>query len=344
MPSPGINKTSSGTWRVQVRVTGFRAKSKTFEKLADAERWRRERLSETDIGLDQDTSALGRTSVGDLIRRFIDERLPGRRGARAERHRLLAMLDTDMAQRRLGQDVAAAVKVWVAGRSKVVSGETVRREMALLGAVFTTAIKDWGVALPENPMSRVRRPPGGAARTGKLWDDKSVAALLAAADAAAPTPGTAASYVGPVFRLCLETAMRLREACLLPVECIDAAGGVAVLPANVAKTGVQRPVLLSSGALKAIADILALRGDGPGPLVPHSPDNIGREFRAVRAAAGLDEGDRLWLRDTRHTAITAAAKVFTSPLDLAQFSGHARLDQLKTYYHPAVSSLARRLG
>lgn len=79
-----------------------------------------------------------------------------------------------------------------------------RLELALPSHLFTTAIKEWGLGLPVNPVSQIRRPAPGAGRNRRL----SLAAnkrLLASVDA----------YSNPMFswivRIALETGMRLSE-------------------------------------------------------------------------------------------------------------------------------------
>src|SRR3546814_19593015 len=47
------------------------------------------------------------------------------------------------------------------------SNNTVRLELALLGHLFTIAIKEWGIGLPFNPVSNIRRPAPGAGRDRK---------------------------------------------------------------------------------------------------------------------------------------------------------------------------------
>lgn len=65
------------------------------------------------------------------------------------------------------QRLASKVKPRYRQRSpvtKLVSPGTVRRELALLGQVFTVAIKEWGIGFTANPVQSIRRPAPGARR------------------------------------------------------------------------------------------------------------------------------------------------------------------------------------
>lgn len=84
------------------------------------------------------------------------------------------------------------------------SNNTVRLELALLSHLFTIAIKEWGLGLPFNPVSQIRRRAPGAGRNRRLTPAENKR-LLAAVDA----------YSNPLFswivRIALETGMRLSE-------------------------------------------------------------------------------------------------------------------------------------
>jgi integrase len=45
----------------------------------------------------------------------------------------------------------------------------VRLELALLGQLFTIAIKEWGGGLPVNPVLNIRRPSPAPGRNRRLW-------------------------------------------------------------------------------------------------------------------------------------------------------------------------------
>ena len=62
------------------------------------------------------------------------------------------------------------------------ANNTVRLELALLGHLFTIAIKEWGVGLVVNPVMSIRRPAPGPGRNRRLTEEEEKW-LLAAVDA-----------------------------------------------------------------------------------------------------------------------------------------------------------------
>jgi integrase len=81
---------------------------------------------------------------------------------------------------------------------------TVRLELALLGHLFTIAIKEWGIGLVVNPVMSIRRPAPGPGRNRRLTEDEEKR-LLAAVDA----------HSNPmlrwIVRVALTTGMRASE-------------------------------------------------------------------------------------------------------------------------------------
>ena len=56
---------------------------------------------------------------------------------------------------------------------------TVRLELALLGHLFTIAIKEWGIGLVVNPVMSIRRPAPGPGRNRRLTEDEEKRLLAA---------------------------------------------------------------------------------------------------------------------------------------------------------------------
>jgi hypothetical protein len=80
------------------------------------------------------------------------------------------------------------------------SGSTVGLELALLGHLYTTAIKEWGLGLVHNSVSNIRRPSAGQGRNRRLpWSETK--RMLKACDAHS-TPMQSWSSGSLSIRLC----------------------------------------------------------------------------------------------------------------------------------------------
>lgn len=81
------------------------------------------------------------------------------------------------------------------------ANNTVRLELALLGHMFSTAIKEWHMGLTYNPVSNVRKPSPGQGRNRRLVGDEQQRLLAAVAEHCNP-------MLGWIVRLAIETGMR----------------------------------------------------------------------------------------------------------------------------------------
>lgn len=103
------------------------------------------------------------------------------------------------------------------GRPKtplLLSASTVRLELALLGHLFTTAIREWRLGLALNPVAQVRKPKPAEGRDRRLSATEE-RTLFAAVDAYSNP------MLGWIVRIALETGMRSSEITGLRVRQID---------------------------------------------------------------------------------------------------------------------------
>ena len=102
----------------------------------------------------------------------------------------------------------------VAGNPIPRSNSTVRLDLALLGHLLTIAIKEWGVNLPANPVTNIRRPAPGAGRNRRLSPAEE-SRLLAAVDQHSNP------MMGWIVRIALESGMRWSEILTLRKSQVD---------------------------------------------------------------------------------------------------------------------------
>jgi integrase len=330
----------NGKWRAQIRRAGYAPKAKTFRTKVEAEKWALGIETQLDRGVEIDVAEMRKTRVSELLNKFLTEQVPQRKGARWETIRIKLMLKETFAGQRMDQHLTDAIADWVTKRTGEVSAATVNRDLNLLSAIFTFAIREWRIPLPANPVHNVKRPRADNQSRGKVWSDDDLQKLRKAAAEESHREGTTYHYVVPAVELSLATAMRLGEVCSLTVPNVHLDERYAFLPET--KNGHSRRVPLSSRAVEVLKPLLeAAKSAERDELFPVGKDVLGLRFRQLRAKAGI--GD-LRFHDTRHTAATRASKVFHNVLELAAFTGHRDLKSLQRYYHADATDLARRLG
>lgn len=94
------------------------------------------------------------------------------------------------------------------------SPSTVRLELAMLGHLYTIAIKEWGLGLVYNPVASIRRPAAGPGRNRRLsWSETR--RMLKACDAHSNP------MLAWVVRIALYTGMRRGEILSLTRNQVD---------------------------------------------------------------------------------------------------------------------------
>jgi integrase len=320
----------NGKWQARVLRDGYPDQTKTFATKSDAEKWARAIESEIDKGQFVNVSEAQRTTLGDVIARYLAEVTPTMKGASEDTIRLKAIVRKPIARWSMANLSAARIAAYRDERLKEVSAGTVIRELAYLSAIINHARKEWGINVP-NPVQMVRKPQSPQSRSRVLTDDE-VSKLLMALE---PT-GRRSHWTKPVVQLALATAMRRGELLSLKWEHIDLQARTAFLPDT--KNGESRTVPLSTVAVQVLA---GLPRHISGMVIPVRFFTLDAAFKRGVRRAGLD-GVRF--HDLRRTAITRMAEKLPNVIELAAVSGHKSLMVLKQYYRPTASELAQKLG
>ena len=320
----------SNQWQARVRRKGYPDETKSFVTRRDAEKWARSIEVDMDKGQFVSANEAQRTTLGNLIARYLVEVTPTMKGAAEDTIRLKAMMRKPIARLSMTNLSAARIAAFRDERLKEVSAGTVIRELAYLSAIINHARREWGINLP-NPVQMVRKPQNPKARSRVLTDEE-VSKLLMALE---PT-GRRSHWTKSAVQLALATAMRRGELLSLRWEHIDLQGRTAFLPDT--KNGDSRTVPLSSVAVQVLAE---LPRHISGVVIPVKYFTLDAAFKRGLRRAEL-EGVRF--HDLRRTAITRMAEKLPNVIELAAVSGHKSLMVLKHYYRPMAIELAKKLG
>lgn len=214
---------------------------------------------------------------------------------------------------------------WRDARIQQVAPVSARRELIVLGAMFTHAIRELGW-MSDNPMKRVQRPATSAPRRRGI-PQPAIAAIVAQLQTMRVGP-----QVALMLELSIETAMRLSEIAGLTWE------HVAEKKVRLAETknGEARDVPLSARA----REIISLRRDlDPVDVFTLSPHVVSKTFQRARDAAGWPD---VHFHDARSEAITRLSKRL-DVMQLARMIGHRDLRSLMVYYAERAEDIADRL-
>ncbi len=285
-----------------------------------------------------------RTTIADLLDRYIKEVVPQKRSAvqiRSTAQHIRTHLGAYSVAVLQPKDVAS----YRAERLSAVQPDTVRKELGLLRAMLNVATKEWGLHLPYgNPVEQITLPLAGRQRERRLLSGEEARILAACRD-----------YGGPLESLvilALETAMRRGELAAMRWEHVD--GRVLRVPET--KTGEPRRVPLSSRA-RAVLDALPRRLDGyvwgiRADSITQAFDRAVKRARADYEAECGTNGEKpdprmlrgLRFHDLRHEGTSRLFERGLNPMEAAAITGHKTLQMLKRYTHLRAEDLVDRLG
>ncbi len=195
-------------WQARIKRDGFPDQVKSVETKAEAERWARSVESEMDRGCYNSPSKAQKTTLGDLIQRYMAEVLPSMKGAYEDAIRLKAICRRPICKSSIASLTPAKIAEYRDLRLKEVAPGTVVRELAYLSSIINHGRREWGIHA-NNPVALVRKPtqPKGRERVLSLTERERLLVELQ------PT-GRRNTWMPSVVILALETAMRLS---LIPI-------------------------------------------------------------------------------------------------------------------------------
>ena len=321
-----------GRWQAQVRRRGVPPRAKSFDKRTDAERWARDLEAEADrTGWVADTRAAEKTTLGELLTRYVNEVTPAKRGAVSERSRINSIVRCPIAHRTLAKLTSSDVATYRDERLRTVAPATIVRELNTISHAIEIATREWGLWLPRNPVKLVRRPPVPRGRTRRLKEGEEQR-LLDACDRGR-TP-----LLKPLIIMAIETGMRRGELLDLRWEHVDLKLCVAHLPLT--KNGDSRDVPLSRRAVETLQALRAVEAKRER-VFPMTGNAVRLAFEHLRVRAGMSD---FHFHDLRHEAIS---RLFEKGLNIAEvsaISGHRELKMLQRYTHLRAADLVARLG
>jgi len=338
-----IVKAPSKAWKAVIRRKGWPTVSKSFRTKRDAEDWSRRTEDEMIRGVYIRRVPSESTTIASALDRYLKEITPSKRLSTQHSEKVRAGL----VQKRLGRYSLASLSPEIIAafrddrRAEGKSDSTVRLELALLGHLYTVAIKEWGLGLAYNPVASIRRPPPAAGRKRRL--SRSEARRMLKACDAHSNP-----MLGWVVRIALYSCMRQGEILSLTREQVDLNRRIVRLSET--KNGSERTVPLSRRAVKVFQQALAhpvqaadtnliFYGE-PGKDGKRRPYRINKVWSMALTRAGISD---LHFHDLRHEAVSRLVERGLSDQEVAAISGHRSMQMLKRYTHLRAEDLVAKL-
>jgi integrase len=348
-----IVKTPSGTWKAVIRKGGWPTTIKTFRLKKDAEDWARRTEDEMVRGLFVRRSPSERMTFAVAMKRYLAEVTPTKRPltqyAEIKRSGSLVEFFGKYSLAAVTTELIAEYRDFrLAGTDRLKDGKpqpraanTVRLELALIGHLFTVAVKEWGLGLPFNPVLNLRRPAPGPGRNRRLNRDEETR-LLAAIDSHSNP------MLGWIVRIAIETGMRSSEITTLRCSQVELERRIVRLIET--KNTLPRTVPLTKAATDSFR--LALRNPvrpndteliffgEPGKDGRRRPYNFNKVWGDIKKSVGIED---FKFHDLRHEAVSRLVESGLSDQEVASISGHKSMQMLRRYTHLRAEDLVAKL-
>lgn len=322
-----ITKRGDYQYQAKIRRKGFPTQTKTFERKRDAQDWATIIESEMRRGVFVDRSGLERTTLGEALKRYQEEIASGHKSYTSLIARIKTWCAHPLASRTLASLKNTDFAHYANERLKKVKPATVRRDLMVIAAVFTTARDDWELPVEESILKPVlKRLTQDNARNRRITPEEKAALLHQAA--------LYSEEAAPCILLAIETGMRRGEIAQLQWEEIDLEAGIIHLGAAKTKNGEDRIVPLS---LKAVTILSSLSPNSSGRVFKDfsRPDSITQFFDRICKRANIKD---LRFHDLRHEAASRIAPSVETAT-LAKIMGWKNIQMAMRYYNPTAKEL-----
>lgn len=328
-----------GKWQARIRRKGYPAVEKSFSSRQDAEKWARQAESEMDRGTFVDRREAEQNTFADILLRYKKEVTPLKKGSAEEEIRLDVLARSQLGKYSMTTLSNVVMTNWRNQRLQQVSGSTVNRELNIISSVINTAMREWGIAIPHNPVMAIKRPASNPPRVKRLESEEEfrlLAQLTVVERAGGRYAGMQNQWMKPLVLLALETAMRQGELLNLRWEHINLSRRTAQLLTT--KNGDSRTVPLSTRAVEILS---SLPRSIDGRVLPLTSGAVKQAFSRACTRARVSD---VVFHTLRHEAISRLFERGLNPMEVATISGHKTLAMLKRYTHLRAEDLALKLG
>lgn len=317
-------------WQVQIRREDHPPLSKTFKLKSDAERWVRTIESAIDRGelIPKSATSTSIVTLSDLMIRYRDTVTSKKRGAEVETIKINKFLRHPLCDTKLKHISPPLIAEYRDERLKSVSSETVRRDLTILSHAFNVAIREWGLPILINPVSKIDKPKPAKGRERRISEEEMETLLIGCEQGRN-------KYLKYAILLAVHTGMRRSELLGMRWEHLDKYNNLLFLPTT--KNGTSRVIPLSGKTIDVLRSI-GIKSEGL--VLGVSPNALRLSWERLRERTGIKD---IRFHDLRHEAISRFFEMGLSLPEVALISGHKEPRMLMRYTHIKAASISTKL-
>ncbi|ECG1720581.1 tyrosine-type recombinase/integrase [Salmonella enterica] len=308
--------------------------TRTFGKLSQAKTWGAKRVAELEEHGVPDSNDIGKMTVGDLLKRYINDPNLGGKAGRTKRYVLDMLLDCDIAEIRLTDLSVNHVIDHCRQRNGAGTGpSTVSHDVSYLSSVLASAKPVYGIEYTANPSTDARPLLvqmgliGKSKRRSRRPVSDELDRLIAGLRARSAHNVAKIPFVD-ILNFSILSCMRIGEVCKIRWEDVDEAQRAVLVrdrkdPRK--KSGNHMKVPLLGEAW----NILQRQPKTSELIFPYNSRSVTAGFQRVRKAIGIED---LRYHDMRREGASRLFEAGFSIEEVAQVTGHRNLNTLWQVY------------
>lgn len=234
----------SDSWQVRIRRKGYPEQTRTFSTRSAANAWARQVESDLDKGSFVSRVEAEKTTLSELLSRYLNEITPHKKHFKIEACRIKAWQKNPLSQRYLSTLRTTDFALWRDDRIRQgKSSNTIKLELAIISHLYSVARAEWGFESLENPIRYLRMPKLPNGRTRRVSDDEIKLLIKNSFSEELPN----------IIKLAVESGMRRGEIVSVTWKLVDFVKRTIELKET--KNGESRIVPLSSEAINLLKSL-----------------------------------------------------------------------------------------
>lgn len=324
-------------WQARVSRKGYPSQVKTLNSRAEAVAWARSVENEMDRGVFISRAEAEKTSLSEALDRYLSEVTVHKKGRQQETGRIARWKKHDLSKRSLASLRGADFAKYRDERKEAnKSSNTIRLELALIGHLFETARKEWGMEGLMNPIRNIRMPSSSHNRERRLEHGEYDAVVSTIRE------NLKNKWMEAAFILALETGLRRSMLIKLRWEWIDLKKSIISIPSELRATenkGVPIGIPIWPAAHKLLS---ALPRSIDGRVLPITANALTCCWKNVQNNKDAPSLKSLRWHDLRHEATSRLFEKGLNPMEVQSITGHKSMQMLKRYTHIRAETLLQK--
>ena len=318
----GCVRRRGNSWNAQVRISGWRSFTKTFQTKLDAKQWI--------VTLEKELKSkplpeknIKNLKLKDLFNKYKFEILPKLKSHKIVSYKLNLLSKLWLGEIKVINLTKGHLEQFCKDRKLVVKDGTIKSELMLIKRIVKIATDKWNYGIPFNAFYGIELPSPHKPRNRRATQEE-LSILIAHANKQRN------KYISTIIQFAVETGMRRSE--ILKLKWIDVNLKTRIASLYDTKNGDERHIPLTKTAVQLLSNLTQLSDF----VFPISANCLRLAWERCRKKSNIKG---LRFHDLRHEAVSRYFEMGLSVPEVALISGHKDVRQLFRYTHLKPESL-----